>query len=106
MNAGLTIVCTTFEDEGRARKVVRQLVEDGLVACGQVEASPVHSVYRWKGAVESAEEYRVMLKIPPTGVERLRVRLHELHPYEVPEFVVLEATASDAYARWVGESCP
>jgi len=106
MSAVVALVWTTFPDQDRAREVVRVLVEEGLVACAQVEGAPVHSTYRWKGQIESADEFRVLLKLPGRSVERLRTRLCELHPYEVPEFVVGQAQASDAYARWVEDCCP
>jgi periplasmic divalent cation tolerance protein len=106
MSLPIAIVWTTFGDEAQAREVVNQLVGESLVACGQVDGSPVHSIYQWDGELQTVAEYRVTLKLPADGVERLRSRLHQLHPYEVPEFVALEALASDSYARWVGESRP
>ena len=105
MSAAIALVWTTFDDASKAHEVTSRLVEERLVACGQVELASVSSCYRWKGAVQSAEECRVLLKLPTGRVERLRERLAELHPYEVPEFVVMEAEASKAYASWVEESC-
>ena len=106
MSAEIVIVWTTVADADQAAELASRLVEDGLVACAQVDGAPIRSVYRWQGHIESAEEYRIGLKLPARAVPRLQERLLELHPYEVPEFVVQDATASDAYARWVDESCP
>lgn len=105
MTGSLVIVMTTFDDAEVAARVASELVEAGLVACAQVETSPVRSTWRWEGRVESGEEWRVMLKLPPHAFEALRERLLALHPYETPEFIALEGTASEAYARWARDSC-
>ena len=106
MSSPIAVVWTTLADAGQAHELSSRLVEEGLVACAQVDATPVRSIYRWEGRVENAEEYRLMLKLPAGKIERLQERLRALHPYDVPEFVVQDATASDDYARWVDESCP
>ena len=105
MNAPLAIVMTTLDDQDQAQRLGRQLVEEGLVACVQIESAPVHSVYRWEGVVQSASEWRLMLKLSSSGVDRLRERLLEIHPYETPEFMVLGAEASRAYASWIRDCC-
>ena len=76
------------------------------MACSQVETATVRSFYRWQGEVEDSREVRAMFKLPVRQVDRLRDRLAGLHPYELPEFVVLDAAASDAYAQWVDDCCP
>ena len=105
MSAPLAVVFTTVDDEGRARELAALLVEERLAACIQIETIPVQSVYRWDEGVEWASEWRLMLKLPASQVERMRRRLFELHPYDTPEFVVVDAEASSAYARWVTDSC-
>jgi periplasmic divalent cation tolerance protein len=105
MTGSLVIVMTTFDDPEVAARVASELVEAGLVACAQVETSPVRSTWRWEGKVESGEEWRMMLKLPPHSLDALRERLLVLHPYETPEFIALEGSASEAYARWARESC-
>lgn len=105
MSGSVAMVWTTFDDESVAREVAARLVEERLVACAQLESAPVRSFYRWEGEVQSAPEWRLVLKLQPSGVEALRVRLDELHPYDTPQFVVLPASASSAYATWVRESC-
>jgi periplasmic divalent cation tolerance protein len=86
----------------QADRIARALVEEGLAAC--VNAHPVRSVYRWKGAVEAADEVTLVIKAPAGGLDRLRERLVELHPYELPEFVALDvdlAASLPAYVAWV-----
>jgi periplasmic divalent cation tolerance protein len=62
------------------------------------------SIYRWKGAVEGAREQQLVIKTTQGRVVALAARLRELHPYELPEFIILEASASDAYEAWIAES--
>lgn len=93
----------------RADSIARALVAEGLVAC--VNILPVRSIYRWKGTVCDEPESTLVLKAPSDAMDRLRVRLLELHPYELPEFVVLEldeAASLAPYVAWVdsGGSVP
>ncbi len=89
----------------QADRIARALVDEGLAAC--VNAFPVRSVYRWQGEVEAADEITLLMKAPAERLGRLRERLVELHPYELPEFVVLgvDVDASlPAYVAWVRTS--
>lgn len=96
------VVFTTFPDEGSARSIVTTLVEEGLAAC--ISRFPVQSVYRWKGEVVHDGEAFAILKTHPDRVEALRKRLVELHPYEVPEFLVLPVVDGHGdYLSWLEE---
>jgi periplasmic divalent cation tolerance protein len=46
----------------------------------------------------------MVIKTASGRVDDLQARLLQLHPYELPEFLVLDATGSEAYLAWVGES--
>ena len=63
------------------------------------------SVYRWQGRVEQDREQQLIIKTARTQLPALEQRLRQLHPYELPEFLVLSVSrGSEAYLRWVGES--
>jgi periplasmic divalent cation tolerance protein len=65
----------------------------------------VRSIYRWQGAVETADEVLLLIKTTIQNIDKLRIRLHELHSYELPEFLVLEVAAgSQEYLDWVAAS--
>ncbi|TVR55064.1 MAG: divalent-cation tolerance protein CutA [Gemmatimonadales bacterium] len=98
--AGVRLVLVTAPvDEARA--LARTLVEEGLAACGNVLPG-VHSVYRWEGAVEEAEEALVILKTSTEGEGRLLRRIPELHSYDVPEALVMEVPRGHPpYLEWV-----
>ena len=66
---------------------------------------PMVSVYRWEGAVEQETERQVIIKTSRDRVVTLWERVRELHPYDVPEFIVLPVVdGNDAYLRWVADS--
>lgn len=88
-----------------AEKVVRGLLDERLVACGNIVPGAV-SLYRWKGAVHRDEEVVVILKTVRRLVPRVLERARALHPYEVPELLVQEvADGNQAYLDWVEEEC-
>jgi periplasmic divalent cation tolerance protein len=97
------VVLTTLGADADATALARTLVEERLAACVNV-LPPMASTYRWQGAVEHEREQQIVMKTTPDRVAALERRLQELHPYELPEFIVLTGRGSAAYARWVGES--
>ena len=97
------VVLTTLGATTDAAAFARVLVDERLAAC--VNVLPVMtSVYRWKGSVEEAREQQLVIKTTRDRVAALETRFHELHPYELAEFVVLSAAASVSYLEWLRES--
>jgi periplasmic divalent cation tolerance protein len=96
----LILILTTMPDDDRAADLARTLVEERLAACVNVHG-PMTSTYRWQGRVEVEAERQLAIKTTRANRIALEARLRALHPYEVPEFVVVDATGSDAYAGWV-----
>ena len=98
------IVLTTLGAQTDAAAFARVLVDERLAAC--VNILPVMtSVYRWKETIEEDREQQLVIKTTSDRVEALEARLHELHPYELPEFLVVAATeASAGYMKWLEES--
>jgi len=99
----LIIIVTTMPDDERAETVARTLVEERLAACVNVHR-PMTSIYRWKGVIEREAERQLVIKTARARRASLETRLRELHPYELPEFIVLDADASGMYAGWVREN--
>jgi periplasmic divalent cation tolerance protein len=104
MNADYVIVLTTLPADRESPAIGRRLVEERLAACVNLLPA-MESVFRWEGQVEQDTERQVIIKTSKERVAALWERIRELHPYEVPEFVVLPIVdGSDAYLRWLGES--
>lgn len=103
--AQVLLAFTTLPDAATARRIAGALVDQGLVACASVQA-PCHSVYRWQGQVEEAQEVPLVLKTTRAGYARLEAALRALHPYELPELVAVHACAGlPDYLRWVSGQC-
>ena len=104
MPTDVRVVLVTAPDAGVAERLVRGLVEEGVVACGNI-LSGVTSIYRWQGEVERAGEALVVFKTTAAGAARLVERVPELHPYDVPEVLVLEVEAGHGpYLKWISEN--
>jgi periplasmic divalent cation tolerance protein len=96
-----SIVLSTAGSPEEAARISRELVERGLAAC--VNRIPgLTSVYRWQGAIEEASEVLLVIKTSSEKLAALEAALHELHSYDVPEFLVLPvAGGSRSYLDWL-----
>ena len=84
-----------------AQKIAETLVNEEIAACVNLIA-PVTSVYRWKGAVETASEVLLVVKTRAVLLPALNRRLRELHPYEVFELLALPVVGGHRpYLQWV-----
>jgi periplasmic divalent cation tolerance protein len=100
-SADVLLVLTTAPDGEVAERIGTSLVEERLAACANVVPS-VTSIYRWEGTLQREAEVLVLLKTTTDGVEALRDRLVELHPYDVPEIIALSVKAGHLpYLAWV-----
>jgi len=93
------VLCTVPVEA--AETLASKLVEERLAACVNVHRD-VTSVYRWEGRVERQREAMLVIKTGDPTLERLVARIAALHPYSVPEIVVLEVASVNAkYLEWV-----
>ncbi len=98
------IVLTTTASKAEAQKIAGALVERKLAACVNV-VGPIASVYRWKGAVENAEEFLCLVKTTAAAAAKVQAAIQELHSYELPECVVLPIEdGSKDYLAWIAEN--
>ena len=98
------VVLVTVPNAETADKLGEALVGERLAACVNV-IDGVRSIYRWKGAVERDDELLCVCKTTRGGFERLRARVVELHPYELPEVVALPIERGHAaYLDWIRAS--
>lgn len=94
------VVTTTGRRED-AEAIARSLVEDRLAACVQV-LGPITSTYRWKGGIETADEWQCWAKSRRELYEQIEAAIRRLHPYEVPEILALPILAgSKSYLTWL-----
>jgi len=97
----VVVVFSTAPDDETAEMLARTLVEERLAACVS-QVPRMRSVYHWQGEVEAASEVLLLIKTHSRLAPDLTRRLGELHPYEVPEILVLPVAAgSRDYLEWV-----
>ena len=103
MAEGLVDVWVNCPDRETAERIAEACVAARLAACANLLA-PVSSIYRWKGAVERAEEVPLLLKTRAALFDRLAARVKALHHYEVPSIVATALPQAEAaYAAWLVE---
>ncbi len=99
----IVLVLTSAPDLMLAKRIAHLVLEEGKAACISIGA-PVLSVYRWKGDVEGAEEVPMTIKTTWARQAELIERIKSLHPYEVPELIVVPVIAGHTpYLDWVRE---
>ena len=104
METGCVVVLTTIGNTADRHTLASTLVAERLAACVNV-LGEMESVYRWQGEIETDHERQLVIKTTADRVSQLQARLLELHPYEVPEFVVLPVVGgSETYLNWLRES--
>lgn len=100
----IAVVLSTLPDDERAAAIARALVDDGVAACVNLVPG-VRSIYRWDGAVADDREQLAIIKTRRDRVDALVARLRELHPYQVPEAIVVPVAGGHLpYLAWVAQS--
>ncbi len=98
------IALTTLATRDEGERLAAILVEERLAACVNV-IGPMISIYQWEGKVERDTEVLLLIKTTAAGVEPLKERVLDLHPYDTPEFLAFEVGAgSSGYLDWVVDS--
>jgi periplasmic divalent cation tolerance protein len=99
------VVFVTCPTLALARKIARVVIGKHLAACVNIVQSPVESFYTWKGKLEKAREYLLLMKTPANRLAELEREVERLHSYDVPEFIALPITeGSTKYLSWLAES--
>jgi periplasmic divalent cation tolerance protein len=94
-------VVTTTERREDADRIARTLVDERLAACVQV-VGPISSVYRWRGVIETAQEWQCWAKSRRDLYEQIEQAIRRIHPYEVPEILAVPVLCGSAgYLAWL-----
>ncbi len=97
------LVITNCPDDATANTLAQAVIGERLAACANI-LPPVRSVYHWQGAIETACEIPVFFKSTVEAYPALENRLHELHPYDLPEIIALPIDRGlPAYLNWVAD---
>lgn len=96
-------VFVSCETKSQAKTVVESLLNDQIIACGQM-VSNVESFYRWQGQIECAEECLLILKSQAHHFDAIKNRIQELHSYQTPEIIAMPISqGSTEYLKWINE---
>jgi periplasmic divalent cation tolerance protein len=99
-----TMVFVMAANEDEAERIAQVLVAERLAACVNI-AGPVRSIYRWRGKIEHAGEYMLVIKAAKRHFSKLERKVRELHSYEVPEIIAVTLVqGSKPYVAWLAES--
>ncbi len=97
--SAMRLVLTTCADQASADQLARHLLEQRLAAC--VSLLPITSYYHWQGELQQEKEVQLVIKTSANQLHKLQEELTRHHSYEVPELVVLDASAAGAYGAWL-----
>jgi periplasmic divalent cation tolerance protein len=102
MNTKFSIVYITAKDIDEARKIGRKLVEENYVACANI--FPMTSIFKWKGEIEEASEFGIILKTRSEHLQIIESIVKEIHSYEIPCIVSFNIDEGSAeYLKWINE---
>jgi periplasmic divalent cation tolerance protein len=96
----VTLMLTTVPDEETAAKLSQAALEARLAAC-VTRLGAVHSEYHWQGKIESGGEIQLLFKTSLVRAAELDQFIQTQHPYDTPEILSWQVTASNAYGQWV-----
>ena len=97
------LVLTTLPNADAASELAKTVVNEKLAACANLFPA-VRSVYRWQAKLQDENEVLVLLKTRQEHFERLKARILELHPYEVPEVLAIPVEQGyQAYLDWLAK---
>ncbi|WP_429304591.1 divalent-cation tolerance protein CutA [Paraburkholderia sp. GAS199] len=91
---------TTTPDAATAKKLADDALAARLCAC-VTQLGAVQSSYHWQGAVETAQEFQLLFKTSEARALELEQYIQSHHPYDTPEILFWQATASAAFGQWV-----
>ena len=96
------VVLVTCGSRKEGRTIARALVEARLAACVNVQQAPVESIYRWKGSVDTAKEFLLIIKTSRARFAAVAKAVKRLHSYDVPEIIALPIEkGSREYLAWL-----
>lgn len=97
-------IITTIDDLDKAKKISELLVKKKAAACVSI-TSPITSIYKWKGNIESEKEVALFIKTTENKYPEIEKLIIENHSYEVPEIIALPIIkGEEKYLKWIFEN--
>ena len=97
------LIISTYPTKKLILKIANELVKTKIIACANI--SKIDSVYSWNGKIQNSGEYIVIFKTVKKNKTKLKKKIIETHPYDVPEIVEIDVTSiNKSYLNWLIES--
>lgn len=96
----LALILTNFASEQSARSVLRILMQEKIVTCGNI-FQPHFTIYPWGDKIQEEHETAALFKGPWKHKDLIMKRLRELHPYDLPGIISIDAEVNADYAAWL-----
>ncbi len=96
----IVVILTSVPNAELAKALSQKLIKTKLAACVQVMPA-MQSYYEWDERLEVSNELALMIKTAPENCDKIEQMIKDMHPYDLPEFVILPAQASAEYSAWV-----
>lgn len=98
----MALVLSNFASPESARSVVRILMQERAITCANIFA-PHFAIYPWDDQIVEDNETAVLFKGPWDGKDLMMKRLREIHPYDLPGIILIDAQTLPDYAAWLGK---
>ena len=97
------LIISTYPNKKSILKIANELVKTKIIAC--VNISKIDSVYSWNGSIQNSSEYIAIFKTVTKNKTKLKKKITETHPYDIPEIVEIDVTSiNKSYLNWLIES--
>jgi len=97
-------MCLISTPQEQAERIAKEFVSQKLAACAQI-INPIHSIYWWQGKIEEDKEALLLLKTEVTRTEKIKKTLKDIHPYEVPELIIIPIQDGyTPYLSWISDT--
>ena len=97
------LIISTYPNKKSILKIANELVKTKIIAC--VNISKIDSVYSWNGKIQNSSEYIAIFKTVTKNKVKLKKKITETHPYDVPEIAEIDITSiNKSYLNWLIES--
>lgn len=102
---GKIVVLVTCGSLEEGKRIGHAVVEERLAACVNLLQTPIESIYRWKGKVDTAKEFLLLIKTSGARYAALQEAIRRLHSYDIPEIIALPIeNGSRDYLAWLADS--
>jgi len=95
----MTLIYITCKDREEARKISKHLLGKRLIACSNM--CPIESMYWWKGRIVDSKEHAILAKTLKKNVKKIREEVKNIHSYEIPCIMDIDAGSDDDFLGWV-----